>query len=63
MDVNAIANSNSVLKATETGDAVKLEVARKAMALQKQHATDLVNAIPKPPKNPPHLGQSIDVHV
>ncbi len=63
MDVSTVSQLASSLSQARTGDAVGVQVLKKAMDLQAQNAAQLIAALPQAPANPPHLGQSIDVRV
>jgi hypothetical protein len=61
MDISALSNAASSMAQARTADAVGVAVFRKALDTAASSATELINSIPKPSSNPPHLGQSIDV--
>lgn len=61
MDVSAIASTASGMTQAKTADAVGVAVFRKALDTAANSASQLIDAIPKPPSNPPHLGNSVDV--
>lgn len=51
----------SVASQARTGDAIAVTVLKKAMDMQAEGAMQLLETLPQPASNPPHLGQSIDV--
>lgn len=61
MDVGSIASLNPALSQARTGDAVAVLVMKKAIDAQAQAALQLLQALPQPAGNPPHLGNSVDV--
>lgn len=64
MDIARIgAGAESALTQAQTGDALQLAVFRKAMQAEAAAAQQLIEALPAPaPLNPPHLGNSVDIH-
>ncbi|WP_423678778.1 MULTISPECIES: YjfB family protein [unclassified Undibacterium] len=63
MDVTGIANVATTLADVGTSQAVNIAVLKKAMDLQTENATALIQAIPNPNKVqnlPPYLGQNIN---
>ena len=61
-------SSTSVNSASsaQTGDAVSISVARKAMAIEQQMMEQLISSIPQPPPStalPANLGQNVNVAV
>lgn len=63
MDVSSVGSLSTALQQAKTGDAVGIAVMRKALELQEQTATQLLEALPQATNNPAHLGQSVDVKV
>lgn len=61
MDLTGLSSLSTALSQSRTGDAAAILVQKKAMELEAQNAAQLVQALPQPSNNPPHLGQSIDV--
>ena len=61
MDVSSIASTASSMAQSRTDDAVGIAVFRKALDTAASSAAQLIESIPKPPSNPPHLGNSVDV--
>ncbi len=61
MDVSSIGSLSSALSSAMTGDAVSTLVLRKAMDIQAQSATQLLEALPPVTNNPPNLGNSVDI--
>ncbi|MDR1647652.1 MAG: YjfB family protein [Zoogloeaceae bacterium] len=57
VDVNSVAAATSQ---NPVGDAVGILTLKKAIQIQGQLAMQLIDAIPMPPANPPHLGQGVD---
>ena len=65
MDINSI--SSGVVtenKLQKVGDAVGVQVARKALDIQSSTASQLIDSVAKssPASSEPHLGNSINVH-
>lgn len=61
MDISSVGSLSTALTQAQTGDAVGTLVLKKAMDIQEQSAMQLLQALPQPPSNPVHLGNSIDV--
>ena len=61
MDVSSIGSLSTALSSAQTGDAVNTLVLKKAMDIQAQSATQLLEALPAIASNPPNLGNAIDV--
>lgn len=63
MNTSSIASVASQMAATEQADAVNTAMLRKALDMQAQQATQLLEAIPETPQynNPPNLGNNVDV--
>ncbi len=61
MEVSAVNSLAIQTSQGQTGDAVNILMLKKAIDLQAQSALQLLNAVPAPPSNPPHLGQNIDL--
>lgn len=61
MDVSGIAGLASALSQVQVGNAVSVQVLKKAMDTEAQGALQLLQALPQPTNNPAHLGQNIDV--
>ncbi len=63
MDINSIASGAVAQNVSQkTGDAVGVTVARKAMDIQADAATQLISSIPKPAASEPNLGNSINTY-
>ncbi len=64
MELNSISSGALTLnKQQKTGDAVGVQVLNKALNIQSQAATELLNSVPQPSKagsTEPHLGQTIN---
>ncbi len=60
MDISGIGNLSSALAQAKTGDAIATTMLKKALDVQAQTATQLIEALPQP-ANPSHLGNSVDV--
>jgi hypothetical protein len=60
MDIANVGNLSTALSQASSGDAVGTLMLRKALDLQAQSASQLIQAIPKV-NNPPNLGNSVDV--
>ncbi|WP_263143374.1 YjfB family protein [Pseudomonas alcaligenes] len=58
---NASASDISGAGGAALASDVKVMTLKKAIDLQAQSAVALIQAIPQPSSNPPHLGNSIDV--
>ena len=63
MDIGTISSLSNALSQAGTGDAVGTLVLKKAMQMQEQSAAQLLEAVPAPPSNPPHLGNQVDIKV
>ena len=63
MDVTSIAAASTELAQMKTGDAVGISVLKKAIQIETQGALMLLEALPQPVSNPPHLGNQVDVKV
>ena len=61
MDISSIGSLNTALTQASTGDAVSTLVLKKALDIQAQSATQLLQALPSIPSNPSHLGNSVDI--
>lgn len=61
MELSTISSASTALQQARTGDAVNTLVFKKALDLQGQGAMQLIAALPTPPSNPAHLGNSVDV--
>ena len=63
MNINNIA-SGAVAQnvAQKTGDAVGVTVAKKAMDIQADAASQLISSVAKPAASEPHLGNKINTH-
>lgn len=59
MDVSGIGNAG-VTQAT-TNESASLLVLKKAIDVQAQSVELLLQGLPQPANNPPHLGQNVDV--
>ncbi|MGB4467005.1 MAG: YjfB family protein [Azovibrio sp.] len=63
MDINTVNSLAMQTSAGQTGDAVNIQVLKKAMDIQAQMAAQLIASVPPVASNPPHLGQNIDMTV
>ncbi len=63
MDVSSVASLSTALSQSQVGDAVGITVLKKALDMQAQTASQLLEALPTAPSNPPHLGNSVDLKV
>lgn len=61
MELNGLSSLSTALTQAKTGDSASILMQKKAMDLQAQAAEQLIQALPQPANNPPHLGQKIDV--
>jgi hypothetical protein len=59
MDVSSLGGVSSAL--TQGSDAASIAVLKKAMDIQAQSATQLIEALPQVTNNPPNLGNGVDV--
>jgi hypothetical protein len=59
MDVTDIANTATAMSQQKLGNDVQISVLKKAMDIDAQSAAALIAAIPQPPSNPPHMGNSV----
>lgn len=64
MSVNNFVSMAVDMKVAQTAQQVQVEVLRKALDIQEQTATQLIQAVPqpKPAANPPNLGQNVDAY-
>lgn len=61
MDISSVGNISSALSQAKTGDAVGIAVLKKAMDLQAQTASQLIEALPQAgASNPPNLGNGVN---
>jgi len=60
MDINSIARLATGMAQASTSDAASMLVFKKSLDAQTSAAVGLINAIPKPPNLPAHLGNSIN---
>jgi uncharacterized protein (DUF1778 family) len=61
MELNGLSSLSTALTQAKTGDSASILMQKKAMDLQAQAAEQLIQALPQPANNPPHLGQKVDV--
>lgn len=61
MDITSMGGLSAVLSQTQASDAVGIAVLKKAMDIQAQMATQLIQSLPQPASNPPNLGNNVDV--
>lgn len=64
MDVSTIGNLSSAVAQGQTGDAVGIQVLKKAMQIESQSALQLIESATQAApstNNPPNLGNSVDV--
>ena len=61
MDAASIAAMATSMSNTKVASEVATTVFKKALDVQEQAAMQLIAALPQPPSNPPHLGNSVDV--
>ncbi|GAB3251538.1 YjfB family protein [Chitinimonas naiadis] len=61
MDISSMASAISDQAAANTASTAAILTLRKAMDIQAQNAATLLEALPQPPSNPAHLGNSVDV--
>jgi hypothetical protein len=62
MDVTDIASTATAMSQQKLGNDVQVAVLKKAMDIDAQSAAALIAAIPLPPSNPPHMGNSVDTY-
>lgn len=60
MDIANISSLSTALSQAKSGDAVGTLVLKKALDIQEQSVTQLLQAIPQA-SNPPNLGNSVDI--
>lgn len=61
MSANSISGSSSANSSAQTNEATSLYSLKKAQDVQKQTASQLIQALPQPtPSNPPNLGTVVD---
>ena len=60
MDISAIASLATDMAQARTAEAVQIAVLKKAMDISAQGAMQILEALPAPPSNPPHLGNRVD---
>ncbi len=63
MDISSVGSLTSALTQTRSGDAASTLVLKKAIDIQEQSAMQLLQALPQVARNPPNLGNSIDIKV
>lgn len=61
MDATSIAAMATSMSSSRVASEVATTVFKKALDVQEQTAMQLLEALPQPPSNPPHLGNSVDV--
>lgn len=61
MDATSIAAMATSMSNTKVASEVATTVFKKALDVQEQAAMQLIAALPQPPSNPPHLGNSVNV--
>lgn len=64
MDVSTIGSLSSAVAQGQTGDAVGIQVLKKAMQIEAQNAAQLIEAATQSApstNNPPNLGNNVDV--
>lgn len=61
MDISGLSSLSTALSSTQAGNAIGVQVLKKAMQVEAQGALQLLQALPQPANNPPHLGQNVDV--
>ncbi len=63
MDLSGIGSLTTALTATRDGDGVALEALKKTLEIQERTAAQLIEGLPEPDagRNPPHLGNGVDV--
>ena len=62
MDIANVSSLSTALTQAKSGDAVGTLVLKKALDLQAQTVTQLIQELPQA-SNPPNLGNSVDVKV
>ena len=60
MAVNLVSGATAALNSSAGNEAVSIAVLKKAINLQAQGAAQLIQALPKPPSNLPHLGNHLN---
>lgn len=59
MDISTIGNLSSAVAQGQTGDAVGIQVLKKAMQIEASTASQLIESVTT--NNPPNLGNKVDV--
>jgi len=62
MDVTDIANTATAMSQQKLGSDVQVAMLKKAIDISAQSAVALIAAIPLPPSNLPHMGNSVDTY-
>lgn len=60
MDIANVSSLSTALSQAKSGDPVGTAILKKAMDIQEQSVTQLLQGIPQA-SNPPNLGNSVDV--
>lgn len=63
MDISSLGSLSAAMSPVEIKDAANTLVLKKAMDIQAQSASQLLEALPKVSNNPPNLGNAVDIKV
>lgn len=61
MELTGLSSLSTALSQATAQDSAAILVQKKAMEIAAQGAAQLLEAVPQPSNNPPHLGQNVDV--
>lgn len=61
MELTGLSSLSTALSQATAQDSAAILVQKKAMEIAAQGAAELLQALPQPNNNPPHLGQNVDV--
>lgn len=60
MDMSTVGNLSSAVNAGNTGDAVGVQVLKKALQIEAETASTLIASVTPGTNNPPNLGNRVD---
>lgn len=61
MDVSGMGSVSSAMTQEQTGVAAAMLVLKKAIDIEANNATQLLQTLPQVSSNPPNLGNSVDI--
>ena len=62
MSISNVGANSAVITQASTGDAVAIEVLKKALDIESQAALQLIQALPQPvTSSPSHMGNSVNI--